>query len=181
MAAHPHRRPTATPPKCGYSVFWTADAAQWMRGKHTRREDVVPCNKIEYPRQDAVITYSHDDGCFYVAQLPQASAMSQAQANASSPKSVYLVKECNVSFKQLSPGHQKLFEAARLKEGNSLVSAGAVRVLTPEESIAFEEAHPECVLDSLWAERWKATDESELVAKYRWCVVGWQDPDIHAI
>ena len=73
-----------------YGVFWTEDAAQRMRGKHTRKEEVIPCNKIEYPRQDAVITYSHDDGCFYVAQLPQALAMSQAQANASSPISVYL-------------------------------------------------------------------------------------------
>ena len=86
-----------------YGVFWTEDAAQRMRGEHTRREEVIPCNKIEYPRQDAVITYSHDDGCFYVAQLPQASATSPAQANASSPISVYLVKEGNVPFKQLSP------------------------------------------------------------------------------
>ena len=73
-----------------------------MRGKHTRREEVTPCSNIEYPRRDAVITYSHNDGCFYGAQLPQASAMSQAQANASSPISVYLVKEGNVSFNQLS-------------------------------------------------------------------------------
>ena len=25
------------------------------------------------------------------------------------------------------------------------------------------------------------TDEKELFAKSRWCVVGWQDPDIHEI
>ena len=86
-----------------------------------------------------------------------------------------------MSFNQLSPEHQMQFEAARLKEGNSLVSAGAVRVLTQEESRRFEETFPECVLDSLWAERWKATDEKELMAKSRWCVVGWQDPDIHEI
>ena len=27
----------------------------------------------------------------------------------------------------------------------------------------------------------KATDEKELLATSRWCVVGWQDPDIHEI
>ena len=87
----------------------------------------------------------------------------------------------SVSFKQLSAEHQKQFEAARAKEANSLVPAGAVRILSLEESHQFEERHPECVLDSLWAERWKATDEKELLAKSRWCVVGWQDPDIHEI
>ena len=29
--------------------------------------------------------------------------------------------------------------------------------------------------------RWKAADEQELLAKSRWCVVGWHDPDIHEI
>ena len=50
-----------------------------------------------------------------------------------------------------------------------------------QEWIIFEEQYPECVLDSLWTERWKATDGKELLAKLRWCVVGWQDPDIHEV
>ena len=95
-----------------------------------------------------------------MVHLPEAEGMVRAQARAPSPISLFLAaKEGNVSFKQLSAEHQKQFEAARAKEANSLVSAGAVRVLSAEESRRFEEQHPECILDSLWAERWKATDE----------------------
>jgi hypothetical protein len=53
--------------------------------------------------------------------------------------------------------------------------------MTIHESAEFERQHPECVLDSLWTERWKNTDDNQLMAKSRWCVVGWQDPDIHEI
>jgi len=144
--------------------------------------EMVPCNSETFSRDDAALTYSHDDKCFYVVRLQEAEEMARTQAKAPSPMSVFMTaKEGNVSFKQLSAEHQKQFEAARAKEGNSLVSAGAVRVLTLDESREFEERHPECILDSLWAERWKATDEKELLAKSRWCVVGWQDPDIHEI
>ena len=49
-----------------------------------------------------------------------------------------------------------------------------------EESEKFELETPEAVLDSLWAEKWKIVEEGE-IPKSRWCVVGWQDPDIHDI
>ena len=164
------------------SVFLTTDAAKRSRAKRARRTEVLPCSNETFSRDDAALTYSHDDQCFYVVRMQHAEEMARAQAEAPSPLSVFLAaKEGNVSFKQLSSEHQKQFEAARAKEGNSFVSAGAVRLLTLEESHEFEEKYPECILDSLWAERWKATDEKELLAKSRWCVVGWQDPDIHEI
>ena len=133
-------------------MFFAQDAAKKTRQKNARRTEILPCNRTEFSRQDAALTYSHDDGCFYVVQLPQAPEMSRAQADAPTPVSVYLAapkasgaaKEGNVSFKQLSPEHQKLFEAAREKEGNSLVSAGAVRILTQEESRKFEEIPSAC-------------------------------------
>ena len=56
-----------------------------------------------------------------------------------------------------------------------------MRILDEHESRRFEEQYPECVLDSLWTERWKATDETYCHAESRWCVAGWQDPDIHEI
>ena len=119
--------------------------------------EMVPCNNETFSRDDAALTYSHDDKCFYVVRLQEAEEMARAQAKAPSPMSVFMAaKEGNVSFKQLSAEHQKQFEAARAKEGNSLVSAGAVQVLTLDESREFEEKYPECILDSLWAERWKA-------------------------
>ena len=116
--------------------------------------EMVPSNNETFSRDGATLTFSHDDKCFYVVRLQEAEEMARAQAKAPSPVSVFLAaKEGNVSIKQLSAEHQKQFEAARAKEGNSLVSAGAVRVLTLEESREFEERYPECILDSLWAEK----------------------------
>ena len=164
------------------AIFLTSDAAKTSRTKRARRLEIMSCDSEQFSRDDAALTYSHEDKRFYVVRLPEAEEMARAQARAPSPISLFLAaKEGNVSFNQLSAEHQKLFEAARAKEANSLVSAGAVRALTLEEPRQFEERHPECVLDSLWAERWKATDEKELLAKSRWWVVGWQDPDIHEI
>ena len=59
-------------------------------------------------------------------------------------------KKGNITFKQLSAEHQKEFLAAREKEANSLVPAGAVNILNDEKSRIFEEQHPEGVLDLLW-------------------------------
>lgn len=42
-------------------------------------------------------------------------------------------------------------------------------------------ANPNHVIDSLWVERWKPTDEGTDIAKSRWCAAGSQDPDIHEI
>ena len=55
------------------------------------------------------------------------------------------------------------------QEAESAQNVLSVKILTLEESRAFEEAYPECILDSLWAERWKGTDEEEPMAKSRWC------------
>ena len=55
-----------------------------------------------------------------------------------------------------------------------------MKILSLEDSMAFDADTPECVLDSLWVESWKSTEEGTS-AKSRWCVVGWQDPDIHEI
>ena len=101
--------------------------------------------------------------CFYVVELTGASELNRSYKSStehasSNPKtgiSLYLAQEGNISFKQLSAEHQKEFLAARQKEANSLLSAGAVRILNDEESRQFEEQYPECVLDSLWTERWK--------------------------
>ena len=50
------------------------------------------------------------------AQLERAVEMSVAQARASAPISVCLVKEGNVSINQLAPEHPRLFETSRWKE-----------------------------------------------------------------
>ena len=86
-----------------------------------------------------------------------------------------------ITFSHLSSEDQNAFIKARAKEANDLVNAGAVRILSIHESQKFEQDHPECVLDSRWMEKWKVTEDEKAVAKSRWCVVGWQDPDIHDI
>ena len=111
-----------------------------------------------------MITHSHDDECFYVAEVTGAQEFNRgyrelsgdAAAEPGADMSLYLAQEGNITFKQLSAEHQEEFLAARQKEANSLVSAGAVRILNDQESRKFEEQHPECVLDSLWTGRWKA-------------------------
>ena len=95
--------------------------------------EMLPCSSETFSRDDAALTYSHDDKCFYVVRMQHAEEMARAQAKAPSPLSVFLAaKEGNVSFKQLSSEHQKQFKVARAKEGNSLVSTGAVLILTQE-------------------------------------------------
>ena len=76
-----------------------------------------------------------------------------------------------------------MFRQSRKKEASQLLSVDSIRILDAKASADFERKHPECVLDSLWTERWKVTDDANAppVAKSRWCVVGWQDPDIHEI
>ena len=67
------------------SVFLAADSAKRTRAKRARREEVLPCSNAVCPRDDAAITYSHDDRCFYVVQAPLAGEVGRAQAKAPSP------------------------------------------------------------------------------------------------
>ena len=151
--------------------------------------EITPCNRRTFSKSDAVLTYSHDDGCFYVAEIPGARELSREYRDrvgdvpekAQPDISLYAVQGGNITFKQLSAEHQKEFLAARQKEANSLLSAGAGKILNDAESRRFEEQHPGCVLDALCTERWKATDEQSLLARSRWCVLGRQDPDMHEI
>ena len=159
------------------AVFWTSDDARRVRHITARQTGIAPCNQRTFSKSDAVLTYSHGEKCFYVAEVTGAGELNRgkrelaghASGESGADISLYLAQEGNITFKQLSAEHQKEFLAARQKEANSLLSAGAVRILNDEESKQFEEQHPECVLDSLWTERWKATDEKELLAKSRWC------------
>ena len=88
-----------------------------------------------------MITYSHDDECFYVAEVPGAQELNRGYQELSGDVvgepgtdiSLYLAQEGNITFKQLSAEHQEEFLATRQKEANSLVSAGAVRILSDQE------------------------------------------------
>ena len=53
--------------------------------------------------------------------------------------------------------------------------------MTSSESRVFEAQYFECVLYGLCIERWERSAEDTLNTTRRWCVVGWQAPDIHEI
>ena len=48
-------------------IFWIGDEARKARHKSARHTEIMPCNRRKFSKKDAVITYSHDDECFYVA------------------------------------------------------------------------------------------------------------------
>ena len=126
--------------------------------------EITPCNRRTFSKKDAVLTFSHDGPCFYVAEVEGASELNRGykeladepSGNASADISLFLAQEGNITFKRLNLQHQKEFLAARQKEANSLLPAGAVKILDENESRIFEEQYPECLLDSLWTERWKS-------------------------
>ena len=81
-----------------------------------------------------MLTFSHDDSCFYASELKGASELNRGHKEAETDISLYLAQEGNITFKQLSAEHQKEFLAARQKEANSLVPSGAVKILNDRES-----------------------------------------------
>ena len=108
-----------------------------------------------------------------------------------------------IEFSKLPEEEKVKFRKARIKEVDSLIKNKAVRVLSIEDSIAFEEQWPEQVINSRFVDRFKpkdvspekienykkkAIDEGHLEAialeedqqnpKSRLCVIGWEDPQI---
>ena len=121
----------------GCHVFYMSDAARWTRPKHSRTRQLVAINNQVYNREDAALTYSHEDKCFYVVHVPGATQLAQTSSVPPSSIAIYIVEETqkgNNSYKKLSREHQAEFDKSRKKEGDSLTDAGAVRVLSLAES-----------------------------------------------
>jgi len=128
------------------------------------------------------LVFSHTDQVFYVAEVPGAAQIATHEVSEQNVFAAVKTAAGQVVFSRLGPADQKKFVAARTKEATTLLEVKSVRILDYRASRKFEEDHPECVLDSLWTERWKVVEgEADPIAKSRWCVVGWQDPDIHEI
>lgn len=98
------------------------------------------------------------------------------------------------------------FRAARKKHIDSLISNGAVKILSVEESLEFQRMFPNQVIESRFIDRCKPKEidvkrlehykkkaihgghleavpleKDHTSPKSRWCVVGWKDPDVHAV
>ena len=97
------------------------------RGQHTFR------------KPDAALTYSHDDGCFYVVHVPGAHdiAARASQVNHAGTMSVFIqdpdLQGGHIVFRKLPPAHQQGFVKSCQQEADSLVGAGALRIMTPSE------------------------------------------------
>ena len=60
------------------AVFLTSDAAKTSRTKKARRLETFSCDNESFSKDDAALTYSHDDHKFYVVHLPEAEEMARA-------------------------------------------------------------------------------------------------------
>ena len=171
-----------------------ADAAGW---NSTPTADGRNVSRLEYLQDDAfakkdvALTYSYDDGAFYVIHLPGAEILPTVEVPESyaayysttdtplGPSEILAIHtksnwrippgieepeatDGNIIFRKLSPEHHTKFVAARDKVAKSLLNASALELMTLHESAEFERWHPECVLDSLWTERWKTLTKASL-------------------
>ena len=165
----------------GPEIFWITDKAKWSPAPtrtQPTRTTLKPARTGTFGPDSAAAAFSHSDKCFYIVDMPQLLRRIEHReigiyAQEKGPSGY-------VTFSQLAPQEQIKFQEARNAEAWGLLEVGAVRILSVEESLQFLARSPECILDSLWAERWKPTD-TDTIAKSRWCVVGWQDRDIHEI
>eukprot|EP00435_Cladocopium_sp_Y103_P070714 s172_g35.t2 len=159
--------------------------ATWKFCREQRKPVLQPCteNEATFTCEQAEASFCAKDRCMYVTKTK--SSFGQ------------------VEFSKLPEDEKVMFRASRKKELDSLVSTGAVRVLSLEESLRFMRDTPEQVIDSKYVDRYKPIAVSkkkleeykskaltqghfkaiELEAdatnpKSRLCAVGWQDPQI---
>ncbi|CAE7655781.1 GIP [Symbiodinium sp. CCMP2592] len=129
-------------------------------------------------RRDASAMFCNRDRAFYITKKKESPGQ--------------------VEMRELNVEEKKIFRKSRAKEVQSLLDSGAITILSIKDSLQFAREHPEHVLTSRYVDRWKPEDgvtfpkdfdvkritpdfRAKLGPKSRWCVVGWQDPMIHAV
>ena len=139
----------------------------------------IPYSKETFTCPEAAASYNHGDQRMYLARKKESPGQ--------------------VDYAKLSPVHKKIFDKSRNKEIQSLLDSGAIKIMSVEESLQFEKDNPNHVLTSRYVDRWKPCGESavlpdgfdsyasnnhqreDVAAKSRWTVIGWKDPEVHAI
>ena len=152
---------------------------RWWKDRTRDRWQPIPSSKETFGCQDAVATYNHGDKRMYLTKKKESPGQ--------------------VEYAKLSSVHKKVFDKSRNKEIQSLIDSGAIEILSVADSLTFEKEHPNHVLTSRYVDRWKPCGESavlpdgfdsydpenhlreDVAAKSRWTVVGWKDPEVHAI
>ena len=80
---------------------------------------MVAIDEKVYDRDDAALTYSHADKCFYVVHVPGAAQLAQAEAPSTPSIAIFAVEkahEGNITYKKLSPEHQAEFDKSKKKK-----------------------------------------------------------------
>ena len=158
-------------------VMGENDGARWWKDKVNGRWEPIAKSKETFSIKDAMAVYSHRDRRFFLTKKSPGQ----------------------VTFRKLPAGQRKHFEKARQKEIKALLDSGAITILSLQDSLKFMEERGDHVLESKFVDRWKPTEEFTALSedfdpeqyteegqcgaqpKSRWCVVGWQDPMLHAI
>ncbi|CAE6964999.1 GIP [Symbiodinium sp. CCMP2592] len=156
-----------------------SEKVKWWTDKARNRRLPVPSSPKTFQSDEAHAVYHHQEKRMFLAKKVDPPG--------------------HVDFRRLHEKLKKVFRKSRAKEIKSLLDSGAIKILTLEESAQFERDHPEHVLTSRYVDRWKPAedgatlpdhfdayhianaDSEEVGAKSRWTVVGWRDPDVHAI
>ena len=152
----------------------------WWKDKGRSFFSITPLSKETFTSEEAEGSYSHRDKCIYLTKVKQSPGQ--------------------VEFTKLNERHREAFRQARRKEVQSLLDNHAITILSLAESREFLKKHPNFVLKSRYVDRWKPGgdgfsvlpeeyDEAwfdpqkhgDLTPRSRWCVVGWQDPQVHEI
>ena len=99
------------------------------------------------------------------------------------PEWVLANRSSEISMKQLSEEEKEEFAASDEKEWNTIVNTGAVEVLSPTEGAAIRRNNPERIITSRMVRRWKPAEGTGArpIAKSRWCVHGYKDPDANGL
>ena len=152
---------------------------KWWHDKARNRWEPVYKNKTTFTHDQAEAVYDYHEKRMFLTKKKESPG--------------------HVDFKKLPERLKKVFRKSRDKEINSLLSSGAIKILSVKESQEFERLHPDHVLTSRYVDRWKPVEEGatlpenfdaynvtdeetrQVAPKSRWTVVGWRDPEVHSI
>lgn len=81
-------------------------------------------------------------------------------------------------LRELTANESRLFEEADAKEWAQLKARGVVRIHGPEAAAKIRAEMPHRIMGSRMVRRWKKAIDGSRKAKSRWCILGFQDPDL---
>ena len=84
-----------------------------------------------------------------------------------------------ISVKKLSEAERRLFDIADAKEWQAILGTKGVEVISVDEAKKIRQRYPDRIITSRMVRRWKKQEgtNSADIAKSRWCVHGFKDPD----